>query len=38
MFKLKAMMEKGLIQLVEVRIRLQQVTQRGKAIVNIYPP
>jgi hypothetical protein len=29
---------KGLARLVEVSLRVQQVTQRGKAIVIIYPP
>ena len=38
MAELEAMEGKGLVRLVQARLRVQQVTQRGKAIVNIYPP
>lgn len=36
--ELLAMQGRGLVRLVEVSLRVQQVTQGGKAIVNIYPP
>ena len=38
MVELEAMEGKGLVRLVQVRVRVLQVTQRGKAILIIYPP